>query len=76
MDVVFAMASGHVAGPDGLTVYVRKGSHWPTSDPVVRATAGMFSTDPRWGMCFSVPVPDVEAEPEPAAVGRRRQVPA
>lgn len=73
MDVVYAMASGHIGGADGLMMYVRKGTHWPAADPAVLASPGMFSPDPRWGLCASVPVPEPapDVEPEPAAPRRR-----
>ena len=73
MDVVSAMASGHVGGPDGLMVMVTKGTHWPATDPVVLASPGTFSADPRWGLRTSVPLPDEPpAEPEPAVATPRR----
>lgn len=74
MDVVFAMASGHVGGPDGLMVMVTKGTHWPVTDPVVLRSPAMFSTDPRWGLRTSVPPPadpDVEVDAQPAVSSRR-----
>lgn len=77
MDVVFAMGSGHVGGPDGLMVMVRKGTHWLASDPLVVANPAVFSTDPRWGLCSTVPFPtDADLAPtppaEPLAPARRR----
>lgn len=74
MDVVYAMASGHISGADGLMLYVRKGSHWPATDPAVLASPAMFSTDPRWGLCMSVPLPveATEPPPEPEPAPRRR----
>lgn len=79
MDVVYAMASGHIGGPDGLMLMVRKGTHWLSSDPVVRANPATFSADPRWGLCSTVPVPEPAAAAEvaePTSAGRRRAVPA
>lgn len=73
MDVVYAMASGHVGGPDGLMMMVVKGTHWPATDPVVLGNPSVFSTDPRWGLSTSVPAsfdePTPDADPAPA---RRR----
>jgi hypothetical protein len=72
MDVVYAMTSGHVGGPDDLMVMVMKGTHWPASDPVVLRSPTMFSTDPRWGLRSSVPPPDEPpAEAEPVVQTRR-----
>lgn len=77
MDVVFAMASGNVGGPDGLMVFVRKGTHWPASDPVVVGNPAMFSSDARWGLSTSVPYLEPEpAEPAPAGQRRKAAVPA
>lgn len=67
MDVVYAMDSGHVGGPDGLMVMIQKGTHWPATDPVVTSSPGMFSPDPRWGLCWTVPVPAESAVDGPPA---------
>jgi hypothetical protein len=76
VDVVYAMDSGHVGGPDGLMVMVRKGTHWPASDPLVVASPGMFSADPRWGLCYTTAAPpevvEADAPAEAPAPGRRR----
>lgn len=75
MDVVFAMASAHVGGPDpAMTVFVRVGTHWLASDPVVKKNPAMFSTDPRFGLCASVPLPASwpQADPAPAAAAPAR----
>jgi hypothetical protein len=75
MNVVYAMASGHMGGPNGLMVFVRKGTHWPAADPAVVANPEMFSPDPRWGLCTTVPVQDSDeapADPAPAGSARRR----
>lgn len=79
MDVVYAMASGHVGGPDGLMLFVRMGTHWPASDPVVLANPAVFSPDPRYGLCttaaanFDDPAPPA---PQVEVSGRRKAVPA
>lgn len=39
---------------DGSLVGIRKGSHWPASDPVVRAHPSLFTKDSRYGMNYTV----------------------
>lgn len=74
MQVVYAQASAHVAGPDeALPVYVQFGTHWLSSDPVVEKNAYLFSADPRFGLCTSIPLPDdLGSLDEPAGVVPRR----
>ena len=57
MDVVFAMAD--IPTPVGR---VRKGSHWPASDPLVAQHRAMFSSDPRYGLQYTEPPPGFDAE--------------
>jgi hypothetical protein len=64
------MAAGH-------SVTIRKGEHWPTTDPVVVARPDLFSSDARYGMSYSVPPPeDAEGTVEQATAGpgERRNV--
>jgi len=74
MDVVYATSTARVATPDGGHVMVVKGQHWPASDPVVRHQPSLFTTDPRWGMTYSVQPDgfDAPAEQATAAPGERR----
>jgi hypothetical protein len=54
VDVVYATATGRVGvGEAGGGGVVRKGTHWPADDPVVRQHPDMFSADPRYGLQFS-----------------------
>lgn len=53
MDLVFAKDTRHVHDADGAGITIHKGSHWPASDPIVRAHPDVFSTDPRWGLFFT-----------------------
>jgi hypothetical protein len=74
MQVVYAQASAHVAGPDEtMPVYVQFGTHWPADDPVVRKNAYLFSDDPRFGLCMSVPLPADDLATAGSAAASRRQ---
>jgi hypothetical protein len=80
MDVVYATTTTQVMTPDGGRHMVMGGQHWPATDPVVKAAPpGLFSTDPRYGMAFSAPPPEMaqppgEVEAATAAPGERRNV--
>lgn len=55
MEIVYA--TSHVLDTvNGAQVRIPKGSHWPADDPVVlrHRGDGLFSSDPRWGMLYSV----------------------
>jgi len=53
--VVYATATKRIERPDAPGQYgvVRKGSHWPADDPVVKANPEVFSSDPRYGLEYS-----------------------
>jgi len=75
MDVVYATSTQHVGA--GL---VRKGTHWPADDPIVKAHPDLFTTDPRYGMCYSVepegwgdPAGEAPVERATKAPGEKRQ---
>lgn len=74
MDVVYATATTHVTTANGSRLVVRKGSHWPADDPVVKAQPSLFSTDARYGMTYSVEPAgfDAPVEQATAAPGERR----
>jgi hypothetical protein len=77
IDVVFAVADQPVTdSKTGISGYVRKGSHWPADDPVVKAHPDLFSTDPRFGMNYSVEPDGYDAPVEQATAGpgEKRQV--
>lgn len=61
MDVVFAKTTTYLASPQGYSVFVVLGQHWPANDPIVQAYPDVFSSDPVYGLSFS-PKPIV-AEP-------------
>jgi hypothetical protein len=71
MDVVYAIESAAMSTPDGGSVLVRKGTHWPADDPLVRANPQWFAPDPRYGLSWSGPVPPEMAE----APGQSRSAP-
>lgn len=79
IDVVFAMGTERVGMPDGHSVQVRKGSHWPANDPVVRARPSLFTPDARYGLQYTAPPPGYdgdlnEVEEATANPGERRSV--
>jgi hypothetical protein len=65
IELVFAMGAAVVTLPTGGTVQVAKGSHWPATDPVVRHRPDLFTTDPRYGLFYTVPPPGYDASLEP-----------
>jgi hypothetical protein len=77
IECVYATADFPAVTPQGARVMVRKGTHWPIDDPVVRANAACFSPDPRWGLAYSREPEgwdDPPVEQATAAPGERRQV--
>lgn len=62
MDVVYAMGSEVVGLPNGETLRVPKGTHWPATDPVVQARPGLFTTDPRYGLLYTAAPPGYDAD--------------
>lgn len=75
MDVVYAVDSAQIPTTDVGLVFVEKGSHWPADDPVVKAAPSLFSTDPRYGMRYSVEpagFADPPVEQATAAPGEKR----
>jgi hypothetical protein len=57
MEVVYATETAALDAPDGGSVLVRKGTHWPADDPLVRAHPQLFTTDPRYGLSWTGPPP-------------------
>lgn len=64
MDVVYATANAVVTLPSGSVHTVRGGTHWPADDEVVRLQPSLFSADPRYGMSFSAPPPEMFIPPD------------
>lgn len=62
IDVVYAMGTENVNMPTGATIPVHKGSHWPSSDPVVKARPDLFTPDPRYGLLYTVAPPGHDSE--------------
>ena len=72
MDIVYAQASAHVGGPDDMMVFVQMGTHWPATDPVVTRNPWLFSTDPQFGLRYSVlPATPPESVAVAAGGGKR-----
>lgn len=63
MQVVYATETVAVDTPDGGSVLVRKGTHWPTTDPLVRAHPHLFADDPRYGLSWTGTPPAEMAQP-------------
>ncbi len=68
IDVVYAMGSENVNMPTGATIPVQKGTHWPASDPVVRARPDLFTTDVRYGLMYTAAPEGYNAELAPIEV--------
>jgi hypothetical protein len=63
--------------PDGASIPVQKGSHWPADDPVVKRRPALFSPDPRWGLLYTVEPDGYDAPPVEEATanpGEKRSV--
>jgi hypothetical protein len=75
VNVVFAKDTAELPIASG-PVFVRKGSHWPADDAVVKAYPGWFTDDPRYGLSWSGQPPAEMAEPPvetaTAAPGEKR----
>jgi hypothetical protein len=67
MDLVYAVTSQPMDGAPGG--WLRKGTHWPADDPVVRSHPDLFSTDPRFGLWYSVEPDGYDAPIETASAG-------
>jgi hypothetical protein len=82
IDVVYAKYYASLSLPDGSSVSVALGQHYPAADPVVRAFPDAFSPDPRYGMSYTgeppgymaLP-PGVPIEQATARPGDRRDTP-
>lgn len=74
MNVVYAKGTRSVQLPTGISGMVRVGTHWPADDPVVLAHPDLFSTDPRFGLLYSVQPDgwDAPVEEATAVPGERR----
>jgi hypothetical protein len=76
MDVVFAKETVSLSMDSLGQVLVRKGSHWPADDPIVRKHPGFFTDDARYGLTWSGAPPKYMSEPPveqaTAAPGEKR----
>ena len=61
--VVYAKAHVVLPMPDGQSIRVTMGSHWPAEDPVVRQHPGAFTDDPRYGMSWTGRAPEYMTRP-------------
>ena len=62
IDVVYAVGTERVQIPNGESVPVQKGTHWPATDPVVLAYPALFTSDPRYGLRYTTAPPGHDAE--------------
>lgn len=74
--IVYAVGTDFVNLPGGGRTRVAKGTHWPATDPAVRARPELFSDDPRWGLLYTVEPDgyDAPVEAASAAPGEKRSV--
>lgn len=75
MDVVYVVGDAVLTLADGSVVPVRRGQHWPASDPVVQEKPDAFSADPVIGLAYSTPpreLRDTSVEAATANPGERR----
>ena len=70
MQVVYATSSALVTTPDGGRHMVQGGQHWPADDPVVLANPGLFTSDARFGLSFTVAPPELSEAPVETATSR------
>ena len=75
IEPVFATTSATVTTEAGATLLVRKGTHWPADDPIVRQHPDLFSADARYGMQYTRQPAGFNApvEQATAAPGEKRQ---
>lgn len=66
LQIVFATTTTTVSNGPGRHIVIHEGEHWWAGDPIVKAHAGLFTTDPSHGLCSSVQLPD-EGEQEEIA---------
>lgn len=79
MDIVYAQGTDKVLLRSGQVAQVRKGQHWPATDPVVKARPDLFTDDPRYGLVYTQAPPghddqlnEAPVESASAAPGERR----
>lgn len=75
IECVYATADFPATSPTGARLMVRKGTHWPADDPIVRQHPDAFSEDSRYGMQYSQEPAGWDAPPiesATAAPGEKR----
>jgi len=55
--IVFSRVNAALPMISGESVFVPLGSHWPTSDAVVKQHPDAFTSDPRYGLMFTGEAP-------------------
>jgi len=77
ISVVYAVANATVTLPGRGTGQIQKGQHFPADDPFVRSRPELFSSDPRFGMLYTVEPDGYDDPPVEAATanpGEKRSV--
>lgn len=77
MDIVYPVTNATLTLANGAQFVVRIGQHWPSDDAVVLEKPDAFTTDPRYGLAFSTPPPemaDPPVEQATAAPGEKRNL--
>lgn len=62
VDVVYAKGTEKVPLQSGQIAHIRKGQHWPATDPVVESRPDLFTDDPRYGLVYTQAPPGYDAE--------------
>jgi len=74
--VVFAIETVSLLLQTGESLLLRKGTHWPADDPLVREYPQWFADNPRYGLSWTGTPPPEMAEPPveqvTAAPGEKR----
>ncbi len=77
IEVVYAKDSANISLPNGGRGKILKGQHFPADDPFVRSRPDLFSSDPRYGLLYTVEPDGFDApivEEATANPGERRSV--
>lgn len=77
MEVRYPVTDASLPLLGGGSAFIRRGQHWSADDPIVREHPDMFSDDPRYGLTYSVPPPEMSEPPveqATAAPGEKRSV--
>jgi hypothetical protein len=77
MEIVYPVTDATLTLANGSVFVVRRGQHWSTEDAVVKEKPDAFSADPRYGLAFSAPPPEMADPPVEQATaepGEKRSI--